>query len=77
MNGTVSSVVVLKKYGFITGDNGQEYFFHESDMDSSWDELAYDWSNRKSSDKKKFQASFEPAKTPKGPRARSVRIVEE
>lgn len=71
MIGTISNIVVAKKYGFISGDNGQEYFFHLSDVDSGWDELLYEWSVTES----KIQVDFEPTKTQKGPRARNVKVT--
>ena len=42
MNGTVSRVIVDKGFGFITGEDGQDYFFHRSDLGGFFDDLAAD-----------------------------------
>lgn len=73
MTGKVSNIVVLKKFGFISGENGQEYFFHVSDVDGEWDELVADFDNVGGG---KIKVLFEPIKTPKGPRAKNVSIIE-
>lgn len=71
--GTVSNIVIAKKYGFITGENGREYFFHRSSMyNDSWDKLVEDFNYFGGG---KIKVSFEPIKAPKGPRAEDVRVV--
>lgn len=72
MNGTISNIVGAKKFGFIAGENGQEYFFHMTDMTSSWDELISDFNN---SGGGKVKVEFTPEKTLKGPRARNVSVI--
>lgn len=73
MTGTVSNIVTARKYGFISGENGQEYLFHASDIDGEWDELAAGFDNVGGG---KIKVLFEPIKTPKGPRAKNVSVVE-
>lgn len=74
MSGTVSNLVLTKKFGFITAENGQEYFFHMSDLTGSWDELASAFGKNGGG---KIKVSFEATKTPKGPRAKAVSIIED
>jgi cold shock CspA family protein len=74
MVGTVSNIISAKKFGFISAENGQEYFFHREDTISNWDELAADFSH---SGAGKIKVSFEPVKTPKGPRAKDVTVVDD
>lgn len=74
MIGTVSNVVVNKRFGFISGDNGLEYFFHKEDTLSDWDELVYDFSQ---SGAGKIKVEFKADKTLKGPRARNVSVIED
>ena len=35
MTGTVKKIVAERGFGFITAEDGQEYFFHRSGLDSS------------------------------------------
>jgi CspA family cold shock protein len=35
MTGSVKRIVSERGFGFIAGDDGQEYFFHRSGLDSS------------------------------------------
>jgi len=74
MTGTVSNIISKKMFGFISGENGQEYFFHREEMVSSWDELNADFFI---SGGGKIKVAFEPMKTPKGPRAKDVTVIEE
>lgn len=74
MVGSVSNIISIRKFGFISGENGQEYFFHMTDMDSDWDELLFDFSRAGGG---KVKVTFEPVKTPKGPRAKNVSVIEE
>jgi len=73
MKGSVSNVLPAKRFGFISGENGQEYFFHMTDMASDWDELVADFANAGGG---KVKVTFEPVRTPKGPRAQNVNVVE-
>lgn len=60
MRGRVTSFQVDKYYGFIKGDDGEDYFVHLNDVDGR-QALA-----------RHQLVSFEATATPKGPRARSV-----
>lgn len=73
MVGLVSNIVAAKKFGFISSDNGKEYFFHAQDMLTDWDELVRNFTSVGGG---KIQVTFEPDKTPKGPRARNVEVYE-
>ncbi len=66
MTGTVKKVVADRGFGFITAEDGQEYFFHRSGLDSSlsFEQLTAD-----------ERVSFEVERSDKGPRARQVRAA--
>ncbi len=66
MTGTVKKVVAERGFGFISAEDGQEYFFHRSGLDSSlsFENLATD-----------ERVSFEVENSDKGPRARQVRAA--
>ncbi len=41
MRGTVDSVVADNGFGFITGEDGQQYFFHRTALKAvDWDQIA-------------------------------------
>ena len=63
MNGTVKRLVGDKGFGFVLGQDGHEYFFHQSAVvDGSFDQL------------REGQAlTFDKGQGPKGPRAENVR----
>jgi CspA family cold shock protein len=64
-NGTIKRLVSDKGFGFILGEDGQEYFFHQS---------AY--AQGSFSDLREGQAvTFTKGQGPKGPRAESVRLA--
>lgn len=73
MTGIVSNVIVTKKYGFISGDNGQEYFFHALDAEGWWDGIVSAFSKVGGG---KVKVDFEAVKTPKGPRAKNVALID-
>ena len=62
--GKISKLVTDRGFGFITADDGKEYFFHRSGVDGSrsFDTLS-------GGDK----VTFEVEPSPKGPRANRVR----
>lgn len=70
MVGTLSNVLSAKGYAFIAGENGQEYFFHMSDA-VDWNAVVTNFVNMGGG---VVKVTFEPEKTPKGPRARNVVI---
>lgn len=67
MKGTVVRALAEKRFGFIQGTDGKQYFFHQSDYSGEWDDLAYDVGQNK-----KIVVSFEVASSMKGPRAAEV-----
>jgi CspA family cold shock protein len=64
--GTVKKVVPDRGFGFITADDGKEYFFHRSAVQSSleFDRLVGGEA-----------VEFEVEESPKGPRATGVRAA--
>jgi CspA family cold shock protein len=60
--GTIKRIQRDKGFGFIRDTNGQEYFFHRSSVEGSFDDLS-----------EGQRVSFEEEQSPKGPRAGSVR----
>lgn len=67
LTGNIKKVVFERGFGFITADDGQEYFFHRSGLDSSleFDKLAGG-----------EKVTFDIERSDKGPRARDVRLAE-
>lgn len=53
-----------KGFGFITAEDGKEYFFHQSGVNYNFDHL-----------KKGMSVTFEPGEGLKGPRAEDVEVV--
>jgi cold shock protein len=66
VTGTVKKVVAERGFGFITAEDGQEYFFHRSALDGSlsFENLAVD-----------ERVSFDVERSDKGPRAKQVRAA--
>jgi len=64
--GTIKKVVSDRGFGFITAEDGKEYFFHRSGLESSLD------FDRLSGGEK---VEFEIETSPKGPRAARVRAA--
>jgi len=71
MIGTVSRLIADKGFGFITGEDGQDYFFHRSDMQGFFDDLAVDIAK-----KRKIKVQFDSVPSPKGARAGNVTRVD-
>jgi cold shock protein len=65
-NGTVKKVVSDRGFGFIAAEDGKEYFFHRSGLDSS---LNFDSLNGGEA------VTFEVEASQKGPRATRVRAA--
>lgn len=64
--GTITRVVFERGFGFIAADDGKEYFFHRSGLDSGIDFDRLDVGER---------VSFEIERSDKGPRARFVKAA--
>ena len=64
-NGTIKKVVADRGFGFIAAEDGVEYFFHRSGMDSSVNFESLNGGER---------VSFEIEQSQKGPRAARVRL---
>lgn len=62
MKGTIKRLVSDKGFGFIRDDRGQEFFFHRSSVDGSFDML-----------REGQEVTFEEESSSKGPRASRVR----
>jgi cold shock CspA family protein len=67
MEGTVTRLVDTKGFGFITGEDRQDYFFHRTDFSGFYEDLEVDLKK-----KRVIKVEFEPASTDRGLRARNV-----
>ena len=65
--GTLKKVVSERGFGFIAAEDGKEYFFHRSGLDSS-----LDFDQLVGGEKVDFQVE----NSPKGPRATRIRRAE-
>ena len=66
--GYVKSINAQRRFGFIRGADGIEYFFHQDDViDRLFDDFVRDFEN-----KLKIKVSFKIAESNKGPRAADV-----
>jgi cold shock CspA family protein len=72
MNGTIIRIFADKKFGFIKGEDEKEYFFHMTDVDGFFDDLAEDVLERRMT----VKVMFEPTVSQKGPRAANVARVD-
>ena len=63
-NGTIKKLVEDRGFGFIAAEDGKEYFFHRSGTEGNFDAL-----------RGGENVSFEIETSPKGPRARGVRVL--
>ncbi len=70
MEGKIRSIPQDKNFGFIKGNEGGDYFFHQSDFHGHWDDLVFDFNN--TDDEEKIAVKFEPAPSDKGLRASNV-----
>jgi len=66
MTGTIKKVVVERGFGFITAEDGEDYFFHRSGVDPSLNFESIAAGER---------VSFEVEHSDKGPRAKQVRAA--
>jgi len=62
--GTIKKLVSERGFGFITAEDGRDYFFHRSQVESDFDHLLGG-----------EKVNFEVEPSPKGPRAKSVRVA--
>lgn len=62
--GTIKKVVSERGFGFIDGEDGNEYFFHRSAIDSEFDRL-----------RGGERVTFDTEPSPKGPRAANVQLT--
>ena len=61
--GTIKKVVSDRGFGFIAAEDGKEYFFHRSEVNGNFDLLAGGET-----------VTFEIEASPKGPRAKTIRV---
>jgi CspA family cold shock protein len=62
-NGTIKKLVPERGFGFIKGDDGEEYFFHRNEIEN-FDSLSGD-----------EKVTFQVESGPKGPRAGKVQVT--
>ena len=62
--GTIKKLVSDRGFGFITAEDGKDFFFHRSGTEVDFDSLQGG-----------ERVQFEVESSPKGPRAKSVRTV--
>jgi CspA family cold shock protein len=63
-NGTIKKLVSERGFGFISGEDGKEYFFHRSGVEGDFDSL-----------RGGERVTFQVEAGPKGPRASGVRVA--
>ena len=63
--GTIKRLVMDRGFGFLSGEDGKEYFFHRSSVEGSFEALQ---------EGQKVTFDIE-ASAPKGPRASRVRVA--
>ena len=68
MNGFVARLMSEKRFGFIRGDDGHDYFFHMSDYKDSFEQLIEDTEIMD----RKVKVTFDAGTAPKGLRASNV-----
>jgi CspA family cold shock protein len=66
LTGSIKKLVHERGFGFINADDGQEYFFHRTALDSSIDFDRLSGGER---------VGFEVERSDKGPRAAQVRLA--
>lgn len=62
--GTIKKLVTDRGFGFISAEDGKDYFFHRSGTDADFDSLQGG-----------ERVSFDVEQSPKGPRANNVRVA--
>lgn len=71
MKGKVIKLVLERRFGFIEGEDGKEYFFHKDDLNGFFDDLAEDMMKGR-----KVDVNFTIVPSPKGPRAAEVTRID-
>jgi cold shock CspA family protein len=71
MKGRVAKVVEQRMFGFIRGEDSNEYFFHRDDFNGHFQDLIEDMANKHSID-----VTFTPNQSPKGLRASDITRVD-
>jgi CspA family cold shock protein len=64
--GTIKKIVADRGFGFITGEDGKDYFFHRDALDATLDFDRLVGGER---------VQFDPQANPRGPRAINIRLV--
>jgi CspA family cold shock protein len=64
--GTIKKIVADRGFGFISGEDGKDYFFHRDALDAT-----VDFERLTGGEK----VEFDPQSSPRGPRAINVRLV--
>lgn len=67
MNGVIVRIVKAKNFGFIRGEDQNEYFFHREDFYGFFEDLATDFELGR-----KIRVTFEPVDSARGLRANDV-----
>lgn len=67
MEGKVARVMSDKRFGFIRGEDGKDYFFHQSDFSGFFEDLISDFESKRT-----ILVTFEGTIAQKGPRASNV-----
>jgi len=71
MKGKVVKLVLERRFGFIEGEDGKEYFFHKDDLNGFFEDLAEDMMKGR-----KVDVTFTIIPSAKGPRASEVTRVD-
>jgi cold shock protein len=71
MTGYVNRIVADKGFGFIKGEDGHDYFFHRTDVNGHFDDMAEDAAKGQ-----QVGVTFDSVPSPKGPRAGNVQRVD-
>jgi cold shock CspA family protein len=71
MTGTVVRLMPEKRFGFLKGEDGKDYFFHQSDFHGFFDDLVEDFNAKRT-----IEVTFEVTPSDKGPRAAGVTRVD-
>jgi cold shock CspA family protein len=70
MKGTTKRIKPDKDWGFLRGEDGEDYFLHRRDFNGFWDDLVED------SQTEKINVEFSPEDSPRGPRAMNAKRMD-